>query len=89
MVDFSPSVNPVLEIINAILWPLIAVVGAVGTIYCVILGVKYAKASNPQDRDQAKKQLIGAAIGFLIIFVLIVVLKVTMPILKTWVESQT
>ena len=89
MVDFSPSVNPVLEIINALLWPLIAVVGSVGTIYCVLLGVKYAKADNPQEREMAKKHLVGAVIGFLVIFVLIVVLKVTMPILQTWVENQT
>lgn len=89
MIDFSPSVNPVLEVINALLWPLIAVVGSVGTIYCVLLGVKYAKADNPQEREMAKKHLVGAVIGFLVIFVLIVVLKVTMPILQTWVENQT
>ncbi len=89
MIDFNPAVNPVLDVINALLWPIIAIVGSVGTIYCVFLGVKYAKADTPQEREGAKKSLIGAIIGFLTIFILIVALKVTMPILQRWVESQT
>ena len=67
MIDFDPAVQPVLEVINAMLWPLIAVIGSIGTIYCVFLGVKYSKADTPQDREQAKKHLIGAIVGFLII----------------------
>ena len=88
MIDFNPAVQPVLEIINALLWPLIAVVGSIGTIYCVYLGIKYSKAETAQDREQAKKNLIGAIVGFLIIFVLIVTLKIVMPILENWVESR-
>ena len=88
MIDFDPAVQPVLEVINAMLWPLIAVIGSIGTIYCVFLGVKYSKADTPQDREQAKKHLIGAIVGFLIIFVLIVTLKIIIPILENWVESR-
>ena len=88
MIDFNPAVQPVLEIINAMLWPLIAVVGSIGTIYCVYLGIMYSKADTAQDRDAAKKHLIGAIVGFLIIFVLIVTLKIVMPILENWVESR-
>ena len=75
-VDFAPVIQPILEVLNAILWPAIAIVGSVGTIYCIILGVK------------AKKDLIGAIIGFVTIFVLIVALKVALPILQEWVKSQ-
>lgn len=42
-IDFAPIIAPVLEILNAILWPAIAIVGGVGTIYCVILCVKLRK----------------------------------------------
>ena len=52
------------------------------------LGIKYSKAETAQDREQAKKNLIGAIVGFLIIFVLIVTLKIVMPILENWVESR-
>lgn len=87
-VDFTPVTSPVLEILNAILWPAIGLVGAIGTIYCIILGVKLAKADEAGSREKAKKDLIGAIIGFVIIFVLIVGLKVLMPILQDWVGTQ-
>ena len=87
-VDFSPIIAPILEILNAILWPAIAVVVAVGSIYCVVLGVKIAKSDEQNSREKAKKDLIGAIIGFVIIFVLIVSLKIAVPILEQWVKSQ-
>lgn len=87
-VDFSPVIAPILEVINALLWPCIAIVGAVGTIYCILLGLKIAKSDEQNSREKAKKDLIGAIIGFLIIFVLIVALKIAMPILQSWVQKQ-
>lgn len=87
-VDFAPVIQPILEVLNAILWPAIAIVGSVGTIYCIILGVKLAKSDEQNSREKAKKDLIGAIIGFVTIFVLIVALKVALPILQEWVKSQ-
>ena len=87
-VDFAPIIAPVLEVLNALLWPCIAFVGAVVTLYCVFLGIKISKADEQNSREKAKKDLIGAIIGFLIIFILIVALKIAMPILQEWVQSQ-
>jgi hypothetical protein len=87
-VDLSPVIQPVLEIINAILWPAIALVGAIGPIYCIILGIKLAKADEQNSREKAKKDLIGAIVGFLVIFVLIVAMKIAMPILEAWVGRR-
>lgn len=87
-VDLNPIIQPILEVLDAILWPLIAIVVAVGTIYCVFLGVKIAKSDEQNSREKAKKDLIGAIIGFVIIFVLIVALKIAVPILEEWVRSQ-
>lgn len=87
-VDFAPVIAPILEVLNAILWPAIAIIGAVGTIYCIVLGVKLAKSDEQNSREKAKKDLIGAIIGFVAIFVLIVALKVALPILQAWVQSQ-
>ena len=70
-VDFAPIIAPVLEVLNALLWPCIAIVGAVGTIYCIFLGIKIAKSDEQNSREKAKKDLIGAIVGFLIIFILI------------------
>ncbi len=87
-VDFSPVIAPILEILNAILWPAIALVGAIGTIYCIVLGVKLAKSDEQNSREKAKKDLVGAIVGFVAIFVLIVSLKIALPILQNWVQSQ-
>jgi hypothetical protein len=87
-VDFAPVIKPILDVLNAILWPAIAIVGSVGTIYCIFLGVKIAKSDEQNSREKAKKDLIGAVIGFLIIFILIVGLKILMPIMQDWVKTQ-
>jgi len=87
-VDFGPVIKPVLDVLNAILWPAIAIVGAAGSIYCIFLGIKIAKSDEQNSREKAKKDLIGAIIGFLIVFVLIVALKLLMPIMQDWVKTQ-
>ena len=50
-VDFHPVIQPILEILDAILWPAIAIVVAVGTIYCIFLGVKISKADEQNSRE--------------------------------------
>ena len=79
---FDNIANPIVERLNSILTPLLAVVGAAGVIYCVILGVKFAKAEEPQDREKAKSALKNAIIGFVLIFVLLLALKLLMPEMK-------
>ena len=86
--NFNPVIQPVLDILNAVLWPAIAIVGSAGTIYCIFLGVKIAKSDEQNSREKAKKDLIGAVIGFALIFVLIVALRISMPILQDWVRTQ-
>lgn len=87
-VDFYPVIQPILSVLDAILWPAIAIVVAVGTIYCIVLGVRIGKCDEQNSREKAKKDLIGAIIGFVIIFVLILSLKIAVPILENWVKSQ-
>ncbi len=86
--DFTEQVRPIVELINSFLTPLIAIVGAVGTLYCVLLGVKYARAEEPQDREKAKAHLKGAIIGFVLIFILIVALKLFIGPMMDWASSQ-
>ncbi len=50
----------IITLINNLLVPLLSLVGAGGTLYCVLLGVKYAKAEEPQDREKAKSALKNA-----------------------------
>ena len=82
--DFSGVVQPIVDLLNAMLGPALLLVGAVGALYCVLLGVKYARAEEPQDREKAKAHLKGAIIGFVLIFILIVALNLLMPVLTNW-----
>ncbi|MCR5676284.1 MAG: pilin [Lachnospiraceae bacterium] len=86
-VDFTGASKPIVDLINSILSPLIAVVGALGAIWCVLLGVKLAKADEPQEREKAKMALKNAIVGYLLIFILIVVLRMTIGPLSTWMGT--
>lgn len=85
---FDSAVTSVINQMYNMLSPLLGLVGAVGAIYCVILGAKFAKAEEPQDREKAKGALKNAIIGFLLIFILLVVLKGMMPQMIKWVNSN-
>ena len=82
---FDSVASPIIGLINSLLGPLLGIVGAAGAIFCVVLGVKFAKAEEQQDREKAKQALKNAIIGFVLIFVLILGLKLLMPIMKQWV----
>ena len=82
---FDSVIAPIVSLLNSILTPMLAIVGAIGALYCVILGVKYAKAEEPQDREKAKGSLKNAIIGFVLIFVLILALKLLTPVMTQWV----
>lgn len=82
--DMEKIVKPVLEICNVLVPVLLGVVGAVGAIWCILLGVKYARADDPQEHEKAKKGLINAIIGFVIIFVLLIMLQVGLGIFTEW-----
>ena len=84
---FESVVAPIVSLLEDLLKPLIQIVGAVGAIYCVVLGAKFAKAEEPQDREKAKGALKNAIIGFVLIFILLVVLKGLMPKMIDWVNA--
>lgn len=84
---FEKMAAPATSLLNSALNPLITLVGAAGALYCVLLGAKYAKAEEPQDREKAKKSLQNAIIGFLLIFVLLAALKVGLKPLTEWYEA--
>ncbi len=86
---FNSVVAPIVALLNSMLGPLLAIVGAAGALYCVVLGVKFAKAEEPQDREKAKGALKNAIIGFVLIFVLILALNLLMPQMIRWVNSQS
>lgn len=91
--DMSSQLNeaskPISDLIKSFAGPVIGIVAALGIIYCILLGVKYAKAEEPQDREKAKGALKNAIIGFILIFVLIVALTQFVPILANWMGENS
>lgn len=85
---FADAAKPIVELINSAAGPLLLIVVALGTLYCVFLGVKLAKAEEPQDREKAKNSLKNAIIGFVLIFVLIAALNIMTPSLMNWMNAQ-
>lgn len=83
-VNFEKITSPVVDLIKSLLGPAIGIVGALGAVYCVILGVKFAKAEEPQEREKAKSHLKNAIIGFVLIFVLMLVLRLSIDPLTKW-----
>jgi formate/nitrite transporter FocA (FNT family) len=80
-------VNPITQLINVIVPVLLGLVGSIGLVYCILLGVKYARSSDPQEHEQAKKALIHAIIGFVLIFVLLIMCNVALPYLIDFWQS--
>ena len=85
---FADVAAPVIGLIESLMAPLLGLVGAVGSLYCVVLGVKYAKAEEPQDREKAKGALKNAIVGFVLIFVLMLGLNILMPRMIDWVSKN-
>ena len=66
---------PILDVLNNIIWPILIVLAAVGSIYAIYLGVMMAKAENAEKREEAKKRIINAVIAIVIVVVLILLMK--------------
>ena len=85
---FDAVMAPVIGLIQSLMGPLLGLVGAVGSLYCIVLGVKFAKAEEPQDREKAKGALKNAIVGFVLIFVLMLGLNILMPRMIQWVSAN-
>ena len=87
--DLSSVTSPIIGLINSVLNVLIPLVAAAGALYCILLGVKFSKAEEPQDREKAKTHLKNAIIGYVLIFVLIVALRLATPLLTDWMNANS
>lgn len=87
--DLDTVTEPIIGLVNQVLNVLIPLVAAVGGVFCVSLGLKYAKAEEPQEREKAKQHLKSAIIGFSLIFILVVVLRIASPQLNDWMNDAS
>ena len=74
-------VAQVYEYLGPILYAIMAVVGAAGVIYSIVLGVNLAKAEDQSKRDEAKKRLITTIIAVAVTVVLIIFFNELLPLI--------
>lgn len=67
--------KPIIEILDAMLTPVLILVGTAGSIYAIVLGVNFSKAESADKREEAKKRMINAVIGLVVTLVLLILLK--------------
>ncbi|MBQ0124804.1 MAG: hypothetical protein KBS59_00585 [Clostridiales bacterium] len=82
--QLNEIVAPLMEVVQNITPVLLGVVAGLGSIWCILLGVKYAKADDPQEHEKAKNGLKNAIIGFVLIFVLLIALNTASDLFEEW-----
>ena len=71
-------VTAVYNIVNKLVWPIMAIILTLGIIYVIVLGVNYAKAETSDKKEEAKKRIINAVVGVVITLALIALIYVVL-----------
>ena len=76
-------VNAVLDILN----PILILVAVAGIIYAIVVGVRFAKADDKSQRDEAKQKLITVIIGIVVTFLLVALFFWIKENIGTWLDA--
>lgn len=80
--------DPIINVLKEVLWPILILVGTAGMIFAVILGVKLAKAETAEEREEAKKRIINAVIALVVIIALIALLAIFVENAPDWIDVR-
>ena len=67
--------------VMTILVPILAIVGAAGILWAIVLGVQMARADSTDRREEVKKRLIGLIVGIVILVILIIFFTTLFPMI--------
>ena len=81
--------QPIIDVLKEVLWPILILVGTAGMIYAVVLGVKLAQAETADAREEAKKRIINAIIALVCIIALILLLQIFVDNAPNWIGVDT
>ena len=85
--ELKQVVQPLLDVLGVVVPILLGVVGSVGALWVIFLGVKYAKAEDPQEHEKARSSLKNAIIGFVLIFILLIALQIGVSVFPQWYRN--
>ena len=81
-------VNEIYNVLDPLLYAIMAIVGAAGAIYAIYLGVNLARAEDQGKRDEAKKRLITVLIAVAITIALVLFFTLLLPtILQNFLKN--
>ena len=81
---------PIVKVLNMMIVPLLILVGTAGSIYAIVLGVKYARSEDSGAREENKKRLINAVIGLIAMLALMALLFAFVrlaPNIASWIST--
>lgn len=81
--------EPIVDALNVITIPVVALLATAGTIYSIILAVNMAKADSAEKRQAAKKRITGVLITMVSVIALLFLLKFILGNLDVWVNGKT
>ena len=64
--------DTLLTAVTSIVNPILIVAAVAGILYAIVVGVKFVKAEDKSQRDEAKQKLITVIIGIVVTVVLII-----------------
>ena len=73
--------NQLYKYLGPVLWAIMAIVGAAGAIYAIILGVNLARAEDQSKRDEAKKRLVTTLIAVGVTIALVIFFNTLLPMI--------
>lgn len=83
------NLDSVYDVVGVVLPIVLTIVFCMGTFKCVSLGIAFAKSDENGTHEKAKKDLINAIIGFVLIFVLILALYLLREPILEWIADMT
>ncbi|MBQ7467134.1 MAG: hypothetical protein IJS74_03585 [Clostridia bacterium] len=85
--DAEGVVDPLYKAIDTIGPYAISIVTLLGVLYGIIIGVKFAKAEEKEERAKLQKVLVNGVIGAVTVLILLVVLYAIREPLVRWMNS--
>ena len=82
-------VGNLFQYLYPILYAILAVVGAAGVIYSVVLDINLAKAEDQSKRDEAKKRMVTTIIAVAVTLVLIIFFNELLPLIIGALKDST
>ena len=67
-----PWLNTLVTAVTSVVNPILIVAAVAGILYAIVVGVKFVKAEDKSQRDEAKQKLITVIIGIVVTVVLVI-----------------